>query len=1229
MKKGLIVSLCLLVVLPLTAVQNTVFAQSDWNLVSQVGGASQAIAVDGTNLFLGVGWHVEAFDISNPEEMVFLGSSEIFPDSIEDLYIHDAASLYAACGSGGLQIMDISDPSDPALVGSYDTLGYSEGVLVMGNYAIVADGPNGVQIFDVAETSNPRWVSEAYPLAYVYDVEVSGTTIFAAAGGSGILVIDVSDPENPQEMGLLPMSGFVYELAISDDRLYSANSWGGAGIVDISDPLNPQVIDTLVTDGWVMSINLDGTDLLVTDGANGVRLYDASSQFPRLRGIYEDTGFALKGVLKDKTAYVADKQHGLMVLDFSSPKTPQLTTRYLPMLDARRVTMTGSTAYVAAGLSGMRVIDLSNPAQPQETYWFNTENAYANKVITAGNTAYLTNHLDSNYPLRIFDISDVLHPQKIKDASYDVEQVFGTAFRSIAMVDDFLYVAAEYADIAIDVHDPMDPSITSALPHENTNVAAFGNLVAVVNSRDIAIYSIADPATLQLMNLIERDSGGEGVAFLDQNTLVVSYDDRVWVFDVSDPSSPAKRSEIAIPGGAASEIFITDNTAYIACLGNGILIVDLSDPDQPQTIGQVDTHAIATDCYVQGDLMLVAGNDSGLLVFQRGSHASNNVESSPSIAKVQPAGLEWMPADTTDPQSLALHAADQQSAILGVDYSMQTATSCVVTTDADDGVGSFRECLSNIQAGTTITFDEQAFPASKPSTIFVLTQLPEVNVDGITIDASNAGVIVDGSQQDSGIGLQIFGSNSKIMGLQIINFTDQGIRLDGTNNQLGGNRLNGSAPTGEGNLISGNWNNGIYLGGKNNHVFGNLIGTDVSGTKSFPNNVGLFVSEFCEKCYIGSSAPGEGNVISGNNYSNITTWGEGVIIQGNILGLDINGKTAIKPDTCSNILIESGGTNTLVGGTEPGERNIISGADMGVGFSDWPSYQNSVVGNYIGTDITGTKAVPNRSGATIFVVSYSRIGGTEEGEANFISGNQYGISLNGYGASDNIILANYLGYDANGNANLPNGTGINIDTGQKHTIIGGYTPAEGNLINSTEFAFRISGLGITRTYIAGNTILNKGINISGYSSGNFIQGNVFSDIDADAIMIDRGTGNLIRMNQFIMQMKYAITLAEGGNLELPAPMLNTASSYHVDGSACSNCYIEIYAITDGTATSIGKTRADADGIFLFESCEPLAGDEILSLSIDTDGNTSVFSESVPLLADDTERPAACSASTEP
>jgi len=1228
MKKGSVVTFFLITIVLFTIVPNAAYAQTesgqiDWNLVSQVGGTTQAVALNGANLYLGVGWHVEAFNISNSEEMALVGKSEIFQNPIEGLFMHNSGYLYAACGSNGLQILEISDPSDPKQTGSYDTLGYSEDVYVTGNYAILADGPNGVQIFDISDPREPEWVSEAYPLAYVYDVEVSGTTAFAAAGGSGILVIDLSDPEHPQEMGLLDMSGFVYGLAISENKIYSANSWGGVGIVDISDPLNPKIGNALGTDGWVMSVSVQGKNLLVMDGANGVRLYDVSGNVPRIKGVYSDVGFVLQGIAQGEKAYVTDKQHGLMVIDFSSSAKPQLTAKYMPVLDARRVTMTGSTAYVAAGLSGMRVIDLSDPIHPNETYWFDTENAYANKVITSGNTAYLTNHLDSNYPLRIFDISDPLHPKKIKDASYDVEEVFGTAFRSMSFVNDFLYVAAEYADIAIDVHDPSNPIITSSQPHENTNSAAFGNLTVIVNSRDIAIYSIADPATLQLMTMIERDSGGEGVAFLDQNTLVVSYDDRVWVLDVSDPTSPTKRSEIAIPGGTASEIYIADKTAYIACLGNGILIVDLSNPDQPQVIGQVDTHSIATDVYAKDNLMLVTGSNSGLLIFQRGSHTAVNSEPSPFSTRTQLVGFEVIQPTATDSPLLSLNTADQKSSILEVDHLLQASNTCTVTTTEDDGVGSLRECLSHIKQGSTITFDAQVFPASNPSTIFSLSQLPEVSVDGITIDASNAGVILDGSQQDSGMGLQIYGSNSKIMGLQIINFMDQGIKLMGDNNQFGGNRLNGSAPTGEGNLVSGNWNNGIYMGGKNNLVLGNLIGTDVSGTKSFANNVGLFVSEFCEDCLIGSSIAGEGNVISGNSYSNITTWGESVTIQGNILGLDIDGKSAVRTDTASNILIESGATNTLVGGTEPGEGNIISGADMGVGFSDWPSYQNSVIGNYIGTDIIGTKAIPNHNGISIFVVSYSRIGGTEEGEANLISGNQTGISLNGWGASDNIILSNSLGYDSSGNVNLPNGTGISIDTGQKHTIIGGYTPAEGNLINSNEFAFRVSGQGISHTYIAGNTILKNGISISGNSSDNFVQGNFFSDIDADAVRVDYGTGNLIRGNVFTMRLQYAILLTEGGNLELAAPLVNAASTYSVTGNACPNCHIEIYSVSGNTASFVGKTRADTGGNFLFESCVPLTGDEIISLAIDTDGNTSVFSESIPITSDDMNIPEKC------
>lgn len=106
-------------------------------------------------------------------------------------------------------------------------------------------------------------------------------------------------------------------------------------------------------------------------------------------------------------------------------------------------------------------------------------------------------------------------------------------------------------------------------------------------------------------------------------------------------------------------------------------------------------------------------------------------------------------------------------------------------------------------------------------------------------------------------------------------------------------------------------------------------------------------------------------------------------------------------------------------------------------------------------------------------------------------------------------------------------------------------------------------------------------------------------------------------------MSKKILLTEGGNLELAAPLVNAASTYSVTGNACPNCHIEIYSVSGNTASFVGKTRADTGGNFLFESCVPLTGDEIISLAIDTDGNTSVFSESIPITSDDMNIPEKC------
>ncbi len=58
----------------------------------------------------------------------------------------------------GLQVIDISDPANPTLVGTYDTPGYARGVAVSGDHAFVADGDSGLQVIDISDPANPTLV---------------------------------------------------------------------------------------------------------------------------------------------------------------------------------------------------------------------------------------------------------------------------------------------------------------------------------------------------------------------------------------------------------------------------------------------------------------------------------------------------------------------------------------------------------------------------------------------------------------------------------------------------------------------------------------------------------------------------------------------------------------------------------------------------------------------------------------------------------------------------------------------------------------------------------------------------------------------------------------------------------------------------------------------------------------------------------------------------------------
>lgn len=168
----------------------------------------------------------------------------------------------------------------------------------------------------------------------------------------------------------------------------------------------------------------------------------------------------------------------------------------------------------------------------------------------------------------------------------------------------------------------------------------------------------------------------------------------------------------------------------------------------------------------------------------------------------------------------------------------------VVNSTADSGPGTLRQALLDVQSGDTITFDHTVFPPGAPATIYLTSGLAPITQGNLTVDASNAGVILDGSNIQEGgwaSGLEISSDGNTIQGLQIVSFSPgAGVSLVGQarKNTIGGDRSIGVGIIGQGNLVS-NGDIGIRICDAStsfNTITGNLIGTDATAENAWGND---------------------------------------------------------------------------------------------------------------------------------------------------------------------------------------------------------------------------------------------------------------------------------------------------------------------------------------------------------------------------------------------------------
>lgn len=539
------------------------------------------------------------------------------------------------------------------------------------------------------------------------------------------------------------------------------------------------------------------------------------------------------------------------------------------------------------------------------------------------------------------------------------------------------------------------------------------------------------------------------------------------------------------------------------------------------------------------------------------------------------------------------------------------------------------------QANATAGRDTIAFsiPAADTPLIEPASPLPDVT-DHVVLDASTQPVFHRIELSGRGLpwntisplvaGLTITAGDSVVRGFVIHDWRRFGLALSGNgSNRVEGNFIGTDAT---GRTVGGNGVNPLSMGQSLDYPTGGIWIHDSPGNT------------------IGGWQPSARNIISGNYASwpvsqtsgevwdNVPLTGvwiqgsasTGNVVQGNYIGPGVSGGPLVGLDDepawsqGDGVVIDNAPHNTI-GGTTAATANVISGnSGNGIHITGAGSVGNVVQGNLIGPSADGSHGVANGHGVHLDEAPGNTIGGMTSDRRNVISGNRWGLYLEGSGTSGNVVQGNLIGVAPDGVTALGNASeGILFISGASGNTIGGTESGAGNVIAHSGDDYSLFPIAEGR---------GTGIFVGDDSHGNALLGNSIHDNRRLGIDLEPGGVNLVDAGGSANQGQDAPELsaawrASSETLRIQGTAWNGsgANPHRLEFFVSSTCdptgrgegkafvgYLPVSlsfgtATFDGTWTHVGGLPADI-----------VAGRFVTATITDANGNSSEFSRCLPL-----------------
>ncbi len=584
---------------------------------------------------------LEVIDISDPANPIVVGFVETDDPRRISLYENHA---YIADISG-LKIVDVNDPYHPAVVFDDDT-GFVGGVTVSGGYLYSTSGTSPLGLlyinrFDIKNPASPKLMGRIKSNGGINSVYASGDYVYVSMERSGLDIVHFPRTEalNWRMEGHidLPVTGDEPGSIFTDDNLlFLTDESGEVQIFDINDPSNPTFTSSYNTPGTASGIFASDGYAYIADGSAGLLILDiGDSAGPIRTGGCNTPGNAVDVFVSDNIAYVVDDSVGIQLIDISDRDNPVITGAIDTSRSTRAVCVSGNHAYAANGSGGLLVVDITDPENPFVSATLGIPGA-AVDLSVSGHYVYITglDTMDDENNLIVVDIEDPANPAIAGTVPFD-----DLIVKHIYISGTFAYIGHEYSVSAVDISDPIKPIKKSfhsiGLQGHEGDLAVVGDyayVVSIANFFKVDVIDVSNPEDLTFLKQVTTELPLLNICVEDNYAYLAEYNYGLQIIDISNPGHPIAMGNVDTPG-YAQDVVVNGPYAYVADWYNGLQVVDVASPDNPTLAGRAAVSGTVSNIFLQYPYAYLTGDGVGLQI----------IDISDPMAPLPIGGLETTP----------------------------------------------------------------------------------------------------------------------------------------------------------------------------------------------------------------------------------------------------------------------------------------------------------------------------------------------------------------------------------------------------------------------------------------------------------------------------------------------------------------------------------------------------------------------------------------------------------